>query len=567
MEPIVVLSGPIASGKSSLCTELVESFEFELVKTNELLRILGEGSIDFERLALQEFGEELDKKTNGRWVQDALSKMIENGRTSHRSRIVIDSARIEAQIEALRVVFGNRIVHIHLMAPDEVLESRFNRRKKKRFTEATSFNETQKNPTEIGVRKLADIADIVINTNRCSEKDVVTRVASHLGFYGRESTRLVDVMIGGQYGSEGKGHMASFLAPEYDFLMRVGGPNAGHKVFHPRYTFHHLPSGTYHNSEAKLIIGPGAVLNLRTPKGKDRPKGLLEEISECQIDKDRLTIDPQAMIIEAEDIRNEAALVAEIASTGVGVGYATARRVINRQNYSGAMSEIERKIGRAGAKLEKTPVRLAKDIKELRPFIRSSYEVLERAFSADKRIFLEGTQGTALSLYHGYYPHVTSRDTTVAGCLAEAGISSSRVRKVVMVCRTYPIRVGNAPDTGNSSGFMSQEISLKEIARRSKIPYNELRETERTSTTKRRRRIAEFDWVLLRRAATLNAPTDIALSFADYINVDNRNARRFEQLDRGTINFIEEVEKVASAPVSLISTRFEKRSIIDRRTW
>lgn len=566
MEPIVILSGPIASGKSTLCTELVDHFEFKLVKTNELLRILGEGNIEFERVALQKFGEEQDKTTNGDWVRQALSKMIEDGHIDIDSRIVVDSARIEQQIEALRRAYGNRVVHIHLTAPDEVLEHRFNGRTKKRFTEATTFQITQKDPTETGVRKLADIADVVINTDRCLDKDVVTRVASHLGFYGRESNRLVDVMIGGQYGSEGKGHMASFLAPEYDILMRVGGPNAGHKVFHPRYTFHHLPSGTFH-SEAKLILGPGAVLNLRTPKGQDKPKGLLEEISDCQIDKDRLTIDPHAMIIEIEDIRNETALVAGIASTGVGVGYATARRIINRQNYSGEQTEITRKIQKAGARLEKTPVRLAKDIKELRPFVRSSHEELEKAFAAGKKVFLEGTQGTALSLYHGHYPHVTSRDTTVAGCLAEAGISSNRVRKVIMVCRTYPIRVGHAPGTGNTSGYMSQQISLKEIARRSRIPYAELRKTERTSTTNRRRRIAEFDWVLLRKAATLNAPTDIALSFADYIDVDNRNARRFEQLNRDTINFIEEIEKVASAPVSLISTRFEKRSIIDRRTW
>jgi adenylosuccinate synthase len=210
-------------------------------------------------------------------------------------------------------------------------------------------------------------------------------------------------------------------------------------------------------------------------------------------------------------------------------------------------------------------VKLARDSKYLRPFIRETRRELDDAFREGQRVFLEGTQGTGLSLYHGFYPHVTSRDTTVAGCLAEAGISSNRVRRVIMVCRTYPIRVQSP--TGSTSGHMSMEISWKEISRRSNIPYEELRKCERTSTTNRRRRVSEFDWDLLRKAASLNAPTDIALSFVDYLDIRNRDARRFDQLTSPTIHFIEEVERVARAPVSLISTRFHTRSILDRRIW
>ena len=114
---------------------------------------------------------------------------------------------------------------------------------------------------------------------------------------------------------------------------------------------------------------------------------------------------------------------------------------------------------------------------------------------------------------------------------------------------------------------MSKEVDLETISQRSGIDKAELEATEITSTTRRKRRIAEFDWVLLRKAATLNAPTDIALTFADYIAGKNRDARRFEQLTPDTIRFIEEVERVASAPVALISTRFHSRSIIDRRAW
>ena len=251
------------------------------------------------------------------------------------------------------------------------------------------------------------------------------------------------------------------------------------------------------------------------------------------------------MIISDDDRDEEKKLVQDIGSTGQGVGAATARRIMERAGNP--------------------PAKLARDIPDLRPFIRETREVFEEAFRERKRVLLEGTQGTALSIYHGHYPHVTSRDTTVAGCLAEAGISPSRVRKVVMVCRSYPIRVQSPEGHGKTSGYMSQEIDLEEISRRSAIPLDELKKIEVTSTTKRKRRIAEFDWVLLRKAASLNAPTDIALTFADYVSIDNRSARRFEQLTAETIKFIQEIERVAAAPVSLISTRFHSRSIIDRR--
>jgi adenylosuccinate synthase len=252
------------------------------------------------------------------------------------------------------------------------------------------------------------------------------------------------------------------------------------------------------------------------------------------------------MIISDSDRRNEVGLQRSIGSTGRGVGSATARRIVDR-----------------GAKT----LKLARDIKELAPYLGDTHLLLEDAFREGQRILLEGTQGTGLSLFHGQYPHVTSRDTTVSGCLAEAGIAPARVRKVVMVCRTYPIRVEDPEKRGATSGPMSREISWETVAKRSGHDAAKLEENERTSTTKRRRRVGEFDWTLLRKSATLNAPSDLALTFVDYIVKTNERARRLEQLSEGTIRFIEEVERVASAPVSLIATRFHSRSIIDRRAW
>ena len=103
----------------------------------------------------------------------------------------------------------------------------------------------------------------MIDTKACDERDVLVRTATHLGWFAREYTRLVDVIVGGQYGSEGKGHIASYLSRDYAVLARVGGPNAGHKVLlesGPTSTIN-CRRGQLRNPTAKLIIAPGAVIN------------------------------------------------------------------------------------------------------------------------------------------------------------------------------------------------------------------------------------------------------------------------------------------------------------------
>lgn len=530
---IVLLSGPIASGKTTLGDALIKRFGFRRLKTRELL--LSQLKDPPNRYALQRAGDRLDKTTGGAWVARAVSEAVRS--EAEPSDLLVDAVRIPEQVDEIRRSFGARVVHVHLTAPLDALAKRFARRRSK-FKDATSYSQLRENLTERQVERLAAIADVVIDTNRSTTSDVLVRVAACLNLYGRSEDRLVDVLVGGQYGSEGKGHISSYLAPEYDILVRVGGPNAGHKVYEePKpFTFHHLPSGT-RRTEAKIVLGPGATLWL---------PGLLKEIAACGVSAERLSIDPRAMIIEEADRAFERrTLEKSIASTAQGVGAATARKVL-----------------RTAAK---PPVRLARDAKELRPFIRSAAEILDDAYAQSKKILLEGTQGSALSIHHGFYPYVTSRDTTVGGCIAEAGIAPSRVRRIVLVCRCYPIRVQNPK--GGTSGRMSRPISLREVARRSGLPLSELKKTERTSTTNRSRRIGEFEWDGLRVAATLNGPTDIALTFADYISKLNRDARRFEQLTSETLRFVEEVERVAGCPVSLIGTRFHSRSIIDRRSW
>lgn len=533
---VVLLSGPICSGKSGLVTLLEQKHKAQVVKTKELI-LHHLPKTKLERAALQRAGQKLDRRDGGTWVSDALQKAIEASSPSQTPAglFVVDSVRIKGQIDAVRRAYGAEVHHIHLTADPTELRRRFDERARP-DDDKISYDDLKKNQTEKNIEKLAELADIVVNTDRCSAAAVLVRATALLNLYPRTNEKLVDVLIGGQYGSEGKGNIVGHIAPEYDLLVRVGGPNAGHQVYAepiPEKYFH-LPSGTSRAPNAHLLLGPGAVIN---------PTKLLEEIAQYSISADRLTIDGQAMIIDEADLAEEASNFQNISSTAQGVGVASARKMVGRSEY---------KDGR---------LFLARDCEVLKPFIGSARDVIAEAFVNGKRILLEGTQGTSLSLHHGTYPHVTTRDTTVSGCLADAGIAPSNVRRIIMVCRTYPIRVGGP------SGPMENEVTMQDISDRSNIPLESLVKAEKTTTTNKDRRIAEFDWVQLKDSVQLNGPTDIALTFVDYLGVDNRSAFRFDQLNPETISFVEEVERVSGRQVSMLSTSFNWRNVIDRRTW
>jgi adenylosuccinate synthase len=527
MRNMLVLSGAVGSGKTTLATALRDRYEGHLVKTRELIaerkvRLAG------NRTALQDDGDALDRETGGSWIADEIDAMHLQAKL-----VIVDAVRIVEQINAIRERFPDvRVQHIHLMAPIEVLEKRYEGRSRP-GDEKLTYEDVRKNATEAAIDDLKATCDVLIDTSRNRPEDVVVRVSARLGFYHARHGALVDVLVGAQWGSEGKGHIAWYLAREYDVLMRVGGPNAGHSTIDP-YKFHLLPSGTLVNRNAKLLIGPGAVIS---------PVTMLREINECKVTPERLSIDPQAMIIEPSDIEYEKSRLSGIGSTAQGGGYALARKVMRLAMRDGPAP------------------RLARDLPELRAYVRPTLGILEDAYASGKRVFVEGTQGTGLSLHHGPFPSVTSRDTTVSGTLSECGIPPRRVRRIVMVVRSYPIRVAG------TSGPLPQEIDWDTIAERSKLNAADLHQREITTTTKRARRVGEFDWEQFRRSCTLNGPTDLALSFVDYFDASNQHARRFEQLSENAIRFVEELERVGDANVSLISTRFHPRSIIDRRTW
>ena len=429
---IILLSGPVASGKTTLARNLADRFGMKVLRTRGWLMSELENRGRGGRADLQQEGERLDQETNGMWVLQGLDRDLRARGTSEG--VVVDSVRIEKQIVAIRDAYGAAVTHIHITAPVPALGQRYDTRQhESAVPDPMTYEDVRGNNTEYSVDELQDVADVVVDSDRCTQEDVLVRVASRLGLFGPASTGYVDVIVGGQYGSEGKGQIAAFVSGEYDLLIRVGGPNAGHTVFElpTPYTHHQLPSGTRRNESARLLIGAGAVLDV------DK---LLAEIAECKVDVSRLGIDGAAMIISKKDKENEKRLIAGIGSTGQGGGAALSRRILGRNSDD---------------------IRLARDIPELGPYICNVLEVIRETLSRNGRICLEGTQGTGLSLYHGHYPYVTSRDTTASGCIAEAGIPPGNVRRVIMVCRTYPIRVQNP--LGGTSGPMSQEITLEDL--------------------------------------------------------------------------------------------------------
>lgn len=535
---LIVISGGIASGKSTLADQLATRFGCTVIKTNSIIQNHLTSKSKVDRRTLQQKGNQLDLDTKYSWIADSVAQTVRS--SDNNLPLVLEGVRKPQQMDKILSRIGHRYVrHVHLSVDPDTQKERFKNSKRAK-DEGLSFEEAVSDSSERDVEKLIYTADIVVPTEQHTEEDVFCRVKARLNLQSRTAERLVDVLIGGQYGSEGKGNLADYLSPEYSILMRVGGPNAGHTVYEePTYTHRSLPCGTRkHNESQILLIGPGAVID---------PIRLLQEIRECEVSPARLIVDEHVLVISPEDIKWEQQhLKQEIGSTAQGVGKATARRITNRFRDSRKCTFAKD---------------LGTEFRELKQYLGSTGERLELAYTNREKILLEGTQGTALSLFHGHYPSVTSRDTTVNGCLAEAGIGPRRVNKIVLVCRTYPIRVG-----GSSGGF-SKEITWSTVAERSGLESSELCDSEVGSVSGEQRRVGEFDWALLSRACHLNSPTDVALTFVDYLDKRNREAIRFDQLTSDTIKFIEDVESVSGVPCSLIVNRFDHKSVIDRRKW
>lgn len=335
----------------------------------------------------------------------------------------------------------------------------------------------------------------------------------------------VTVVVGGQYGSEGKGKVAHFLVRETkaSVAVRVGGPNSGHTTYDRdgnRYIFRQLPAAVL-EPETICVLGAGSLIDADV---------LREEIERVCLSPERLMIDPGAFVITEEHKRREreSLLHERIGSTLCGVGEAVIERIRRRSSEG---------VAAAHPYLHRFTIN-----GPVRSFLRNR-------LVAGERIVIEGTQGFGLSSPHSpHYPHATSRDTTAAAFVAEAGLSPLDVDDVVLVLRAFPIRVG-----GNS-GPLPLEIDWPTVARESGSPYF----VERTTVTNSVRRVARFDPSIVCAAIEANAPTRIVLNHVDYFDFLIAKARRLTPWAHTQVSSYEELigrsfSWIGLSPTSLVA--------------
>ena len=302
---------------------------------------------------------------------------------------------------------------------------------------------------------------------------------------GREVVSVpVTIVVGGQFGSEGKGKVAHWLAREQcaAYAIRVGGPNSGHTAVQngSPVVLRHLPTPVL-SGDVVGVIPAGAYIAIDV---------LLREVEEVGLSRDQLLIDPSAVVIDdsmrAEE--REAGMIEAIASTCQGVGSAVARRTMRCSS-----------------------VTFAGDTTSLRGFVRNDlHRILADALTRQERVLVEGTQGFGLSVLHGgHYPYATSRDTTAAGALSEAGLSPREVDCVALTLRAFPIRV-----SGNS-GPLPLETNWEKVSRGSGANKDL---TEYATVTGRPRRVARFHEDIVFQAISVNRPDLLFVNHVDYFD-------------------------------------------------
>jgi adenylosuccinate synthase len=196
--------------------------------------------------------------------------------------------------------------------------------------------------------------------------------------------------------------------------------------------------------------------------------------------------------------------------------------------------------------VEVIPVRYAEEDDFVKQFVGDTVGLLNRLIDSDQLIMLEGTQGSILSLHHGFKRKTTSRDTNAANWCSEAGISPLAVRDVYGVMRTFPIRVAGA-----SGPMPGEEITWEEVTKHANSP---VKIEEITSATKRKRRVSTLGEEHLRRALDLNRPTNLMLTFVDYLNHEDKNKASWDSLTQKTRDWITTLESKMGIFFNYLST-------------
>lgn len=320
----------------------------------------------------------------------------------------------------------------------------------------------------------------------------------------------VTVFVGGFFGDEGKGKIVAYyaLTKKPRLAVRGGvGPNAGHTVvFRGKQYRLRLTPSAFVCEDTLLAIGPGVLVDESV---------LLKEVEELGVSH-RLKVDRNCGLIEQRHIerdRGSAHLRQEIGTTGSGSGPAMEERVART-------------------------LRLCSSSELLKPYLADTVELVHQVLDEGGLVVAEGTQGTFLSLYHGTYPYVTSKDVTASSVCADIGVGPKHVGEVIVVFKSYVTRVGNGPLKG--------ELDPAEVERRGWV--------ERGTVTGRLRRAAPFDFELARRAVKLNGATACAITKIDALHPEARGVREYSKLPLEARRFIEEVEAKVGVPVKYVGT-------------
>ena len=417
------------------------------------------------------------------------------------------------------------------------------------------------------------------------------------------------MLVGLQWGDEGKGKIVDMLAPRMRYVVRwQGGNNAGHTVVvdGEKLVFHLLPSGILHPA-ITCVIGNGVVVD---------PDVLLREIDQiaaqgAPLDRKRLVLSTDAHVIMPyhrllDQLREAALGGAKIGTTGRGIGPTyedkVGRRGVRvsdlldrdalRARLVAALPEKNRMItewyGGTALELEDLMAWAEPLAARLAPFVDDTVGLLDRANRAGEPILLEGAQGTFLDVDHGTYPFVTSSSTVAGGACAGAGVGPTAIHAVIGIAKAYATRVGSGPFPTAAVGEVEER--LRSVG------------GEFGATTGRARRCGWFDAVLTRHAVRLNGVTHLVITKLDVLSgldevpvcvgyegldhvpsgadaleaarpiyknfpgwVEDLSAvRRWDDLPANARAYLEALEALVGVPIGLVSVGADRQSVLAR---
>jgi adenylosuccinate synthase len=332
------------------------------------------------------------------------------------------------------------------------------------------------------------------------------------------------VIVGAQWGDEGKGKIVDYLSEKADVIARYqGGNNAGHTVVvnNEKFILHLIPSGILRKDKT-CIIGNGVVVD---------PASLIEEIKKLKkrgvkVDKNLLLsknahlIMPYHRAIDRESERCRGKK--NIGTTGRGIGPAYADKMARRgimvvdllypktlkEKLSANMPDInfllEKRYKVSGFKLEDIYREYTGYARKLSAYIADTDIIINKMISQNKKVLFEGAQGTLLDVDHGTYPYVTSSSAVAGGVCTGLGVGPTRISKVLGVAKAYTTRVGSGPFPTEIKDALGEEIREKG--------------GEYGATTGRPRRCGWLDMVVLRHSARVNGFTGIVITKLDVLD-------------------------------------------------